>query len=125
MVSRDDAWSLFERRRDAWLSEDVDAYLSCFTEDAVLELPARSPVRGRRAYAELVRPSLERLRPMGFDFHAMAVDSGIVMAEWTITLAVRSDGRMIAYRGMSACRMEQGLITHWREYYDPALLRPS
>jgi ketosteroid isomerase-like protein len=116
--------ALFVRRRDAWMAEDVGAYLSCFTEDVVVEVPGREAVHGIGDYAALVRRSLEALRPTSFEFHELAVEGDTVLAEWTITLAVRHDGRTIAYRGMSSCRLQDDRIARWREYYDPAELKP-
>jgi ketosteroid isomerase-like protein len=116
--------TLFVRRRDAWLAEDVDEYLACFTDDVVVEVPGRETVHGIVDYASLVRRSLEALRPTSFEFHELAVAGDTVLAEWTITLTVRGDGRTIAYRGMSSCRLRGDRIARWREYYDPAELKP-
>jgi len=116
---------LFESRRDAWLREDVDAYLALFSDDIVLQVPGRDPVAGIEAYAQLVRQSLAHVRPVRFDFHQLAVHGDVVLAEWTIDLEVRADGRPISYRGMSVCEIAEGRIRRWREYYDPADLRPA
>jgi uncharacterized protein (TIGR02246 family) len=124
MGDREQAVALFERRRDAWLAEDLDAYLACFTDDVVVQTPGREPVRGMSDYAALVRRSLATLRPTTFDFHELAVDGATVLAEWTITLTLRGDGRTIAYRGMSSCELRGDRIARWREYYDPIDLRP-
>jgi len=124
MADRDSALALFEHRRAAWLGEDVDAYLACFDDDLTLETPTGPPVQGIVAYAAMVRRSLRAIRPVSFEFHALAVDGPLVLAEWTIELAVRADGRQIAYRGMSICELAGAKIRWWREYYDPAALRP-
>jgi len=29
----------------------------------------------------------------------------------------------VSWRGMSICTIRDGLIVHWREYWDPAALR--
>jgi uncharacterized protein (TIGR02246 family) len=124
-MTRDDAVALFERRRDAWLAEDLDGYLALFSDDVVLETPAGPPVHGRAAYDALVRRAAAATRPVRFDFHRIATDGPFVLAEWTIELAVRRDGRRISYRGMSTCELDgSGRIVTWREYYDPATLRP-
>jgi uncharacterized protein (TIGR02246 family) len=124
MSDQERAMALFERRRDAWLAEDVDDYLACFTDDVVVQTPGREPVRGMGDYEALVRRSLASLRPTSFEFHELAVDGDTVLAEWTITLTLRSDGRTIAYRGMSSCELRGDRIALWREYYDPVDLRP-
>ncbi len=75
-LSRETAIELFERRRQAWLSGDTDAYLDLWTDDMVIE--------GE----------------------------------------VRDAGRRVRWRGMSICRIREGLICEWREYWDPARLEP-
>jgi limonene-1,2-epoxide hydrolase len=121
-VTRDEAVALFDRRRAAWLAEDVDGYLACFAPDIDFRGPAGEPVYGLDAYASLIAKSLEVVRPVAFDFHEIAVHEDRVLAEWTIALDVRADGRHLSYRGMSVCTIRDGLISWWREYYDPSLL---
>ena len=124
-MDRTDAVRLFESRRDAWLREDAEAYLALFADDVVLQVPGREPVVGISAYEELVRASLGHVRPVRFDFHQLAVHGDVVLAEWSIDLEVRADGRLISYRGLSVCEVVDGRIRTWREYYDPADLRPA
>jgi limonene-1,2-epoxide hydrolase len=124
-MQRDEAVALFERRRDAWLREDADAYLALFADDVILQTPGREPVAGLEAYGRLVRASLAHVRPVSFDFHQLAVDGDVVLAEWTIALELRADRRPISYRGMSVCEIADGRIRTWREYYDPADLVPA
>jgi uncharacterized protein (TIGR02246 family) len=124
VVDHADAVALFEKRRAAWLAEDVDGYLACFADDIVMETPMGAPVRGMTDYAALVRRSLEAFRPASFEFHAIAVHGDQVLAEWTIALdSRRGDGR-VTYRGMSIGTISGGRIRTWREYYDPLTLRP-
>jgi uncharacterized protein (TIGR02246 family) len=118
----DDARAVFERRRQAWLAEDLEAYLSCFAEDIVLETPGRT-VRGHAEYEPMSRRSFQWAKPVAFDFHHLAVDGDVVLADWTIAVERRSDGGRVEWRGMSACELRDGTITWWREYYqDPAAL---
>jgi uncharacterized protein (TIGR02246 family) len=125
VLAHDDAVELFHRRRDAWLAEDLNGYLDLFDDDVVLQTPVGAPVRGREEYGALVRRAYRATRPVAFDFHTIAVDGDRVLAEWTIELEVRADGRRIRYRGMSTCRVRDRRIIEWREYYDPADLRPA
>jgi limonene-1,2-epoxide hydrolase len=124
MIERAEAVAVFERRRDAWLREDADAYLACFTDGIVLRTPTVE-VAGIDAYRAVVRRSLAALRPVSFDFHHIAVDGTSVLAEWTIALDVRASGDRITYRGMSVCELRDGLIASWREFYDPSDLKPA
>ena len=75
---------------------------------------------GREAFAALVRRSAAFSRPESFDFHELAVDGDVVLAEWTIAIRRRDTGRRIEWRGMSVCRIRDGLITSWREYWNPS-----
>jgi len=118
----DDARAVFERRRAAWLAEDLDAYLGCFAEDVVLETPGRT-VRGHAEYEPMTRMSFRWAKPVSFVFHHLAVDGDVVLADWTIAVERRSDGGLVEWQGMSACELRDGTITWWREYYrDPAAL---
>lgn len=115
------AGDLFERRRRAWLDEDLDAYLALWAEDMTFGSPVHpEPLRGRAAFAELLRRSAERVRPRRFDFQHLAVRGDVVLAEWTIEIENRADGRVLAYDGMSVARIRDGLIVEWREYWNPA-----
>lgn len=122
----DAARAAFDRRREAWLAEDLDAYMGCWTEDMVIHVPGRT-ITGRDAYRELAAASFAWGRPVSFELHHLAVDGDVVLADWTITVARRADGAEVAWRGMSACALDaDGLIVWWREYYeDPVSLRAA
>ncbi len=118
----DDARAMFDRRRAAWLAEDVGAYLDCWIDDLVLEVPGRV-VRGRDDYEHMIRGSFGWAKPKSFEFHHLAVDGDVALCDWTITVERRSDGKQVAWRGMSACELRDGHIVWWREYYqDPMAL---
>ena len=123
-LTRSDAEEFFERRRSAWLAEDTEAYLALWAKDMQIELPGRKDaVRGRDAYAEIVAGSFERMRPVSWEYHRLAVDGDHVLTEWTISGEIRANGKPASWRGMAICRIEDGLIREWREYWDPASLR--
>src|SRR5437762_14138485 len=73
MLSHEDAWALFERRRRAWLDEDLPGYLALWTEDMTFQSPMHAeplrtwPVRGsRRALAcRSASAAFRRLAPRG------------------------------------------------------------
>ena len=118
-----EAQALFDRRRAAWLAEDLPAYLDCFADDVVLEVPGRI-VRGHSEYEPMARSSFAWARPVEFEFHHVAVgEPDVVMADWTITVERRRDGVAVQWRGMSVCGIADGRIRWWREYYeDPVAL---
>jgi len=112
-----EARALFDRRRRAWLAEDVGAYLDCWVDDLVLETPGRE-VRGRGDYEAMVRQSLSWAKPRAFEVHHLGVDGDVMLADWTITVERRADGQAVRWRGMSACELRDGRIVWWREYYE-------
>ena len=121
MPSHAEATALFDRRREAWLREDLAAYLDCFAEELIFASPVHvPPLEGRAAFAELVRGSSAAMRPCSFEVHALAVHGEQVLAEWTIVVEARADGRRIRWRGMSIATYRAGRIATWREYWNPA-----
>src|SRR6058998_2137605 len=121
MPTREEATRLFEQRRDAWLREDLDAYLALWAEDMTFQSPVHAePLRGRAAFADLVRQSLAIARPIAFDFTHIAVVRDVVLAEWRIAVERRDGGRRIEWWGMSVAEVQDGLIRRWREYWNPA-----
>ena len=78
------------------------------------------PLVGKAAYAELIHRSLEMVRPVAFTVHHVAVHGDLVLAEWQAEIEWRADGRRSVWRGTSVCEIHGGLITDWREYWNPA-----
>jgi limonene-1,2-epoxide hydrolase len=115
------ARSLFDRRRRAWLAADAEAYLDLFAADLEISMPGRpEPVRGRERYATIVARSFQWAAPESFEFHHLAVNDDVVMAEWTIAVRRRDDGALFRWHGMSVARIDgDGRIAWWREYWDP------
>ena len=126
MPSRDEAMRLFEKRRAAWLDADLEAYLDLWAEDMTFQSPVHAePLRGKQAFAALVRQSLEFSRPLRFEFEQIAVDGAMVLAEWTIAIERRDTQRIVEWRGMSVCEIRDGKIQTWREYWNPlAVMAP-
>ncbi len=122
--------TVFARRREAWLAADAEAYLDCWVEDLVLETPGRT-VRGRAAYEKMVNQSFAWAEPKSLTFNHIAIDTEtadrvdgeIVLADWSIEVARRSDGLVIAWDGMSVAELYDDKIVWWREFFaDPAEL---
>jgi len=120
MPTLDEAILLFEKRRAAWLAGDLDAYLALWAEDMTFQSPVHAePLRGKSAYADLVRQSFEFSRPLRFEILHLAAAGSMVLAEWRIALERRDGGRVIEWRGMSVCEIHDGMIHAWREYWNP------
>src|SRR5437867_11040439 len=110
-MTLDEALTLFEKRRQAWLREDLDGYLALFAEDMTFQSPVHAePLRGRAAFGDLVRQSLGFSRPVYFNFDHIAVHGSMVLAEWNIAIERRDTARRIEWRGMSVAEIRDGLI---------------
>jgi ketosteroid isomerase-like protein len=122
MLTLAEATRLFDARREAWLREDLDAYLALWAEDMTFAAPSHpEPLRGRAAFAELVRRSAAVTRPLRFNvLHLAIAGDDVVLAEWVITVEHRETRQPITWRGMSRCTIRDGLIVDWREYWNPA-----
>ena len=123
MLTHADAVALFDRRRRAWLAEDLDGYLALWAPDMTFASPVHVEPLDRDGFASLVRASNTAARPVRFDVKHIAVSGATVLAEWSITIERRDDKRPIAWDGMSVCAIRDGLITQWREYWNPASLK--
>ena len=124
MPTREEATLLFEQRRDAWLRGDLDAYLALWAEDMTFQSPLHAePLRGRAAFADLVRRAFAFSRPLAFDFTHIAVVGDVVLAEWRLAVERRDGGRRIEWWGMSVAEIRDGLIHTWREYWNPSVFR--
>jgi len=122
MLSLADATRLFDARRAAWLREDLDGYLALWADDMTFAAPSHpEPLRGRAAFEDLVRRSHAVSRPLRFNvLHLAIAGENVVLAEWVITVEHRETRQQITWRGMSRCTLRDGLITEWREYWNPA-----
>jgi ketosteroid isomerase-like protein len=119
MPEIDEAIDLFERRRKAWLAEDLEAYFALWADDMTFKSPMHDePLQGKRAYEDMVRQSATFVRPLGFDIMSIAVNGDLVLAEWKITLEWRVQGVTVSYTGMSRSTIRNGLITEWSEYWN-------
>jgi ketosteroid isomerase-like protein len=108
--------AIFQRRVDAWLAADLDAYMACWAADMVIELPS-GVIQGADKYRKLVADGFEWAEPVSFDVHHLAFDGPVALADWTIRARRRDDGELIEWRGLSVCEMEGEKITRWREHH--------
>jgi ketosteroid isomerase-like protein len=125
MPTYDEALNLFEKRRTAWLREDVDAYLALWADDMSFQSPVHPQPLDRAAFGDLIRQSAAFSRPLRFDFDHIAVHGAMVLAEWTIAIERRDSRQHIEWRGMSVAEIRDGLIVTWREYWNPLAVVPA
>ena len=125
-VTVDAARAVFARRVDAWLAQDVDAYVACWHDDMRIEMPT-GVVEGAARYRKLVVGSFAWAAPVSFDVHHLAVEGNVVLADWTIRARRREDAVLVEWRGLSVCELRDGRISWWREHHlaPPAPADPS
>ncbi len=107
----------FERRVQAWLASDVDAYLACWHDDMELTLPGGRVVQGIDAYRRLVEGSFAWGKPVSFDVHYLAYDGPVALADWTLRVRRVEDDALIEWRGLSVCEFRDEKISWWREHH--------
>jgi ketosteroid isomerase-like protein len=110
--------ALFMQRVDAWLAADLDAYMACWADDMVIELPS-GRVEGADKYRKLVRAGFAWAEPTAFEVHHLAFedDRDIALADWTIRARRRDDDVMVGWRGLSVCEFRADRISWWREHH--------
>ena len=115
---RDARRELFGRRVDAWLRTDLDAYMDCWADDMVIDLPTGRIV-GKERYRKLVQAGFGWAAPVAFDVHHIAfADTGsAILADWTIRARRRDDGVVVAWDGLSVCEFRAEKIAWWREHH--------
>jgi ketosteroid isomerase-like protein len=108
----------FQRRVDAWLAADLDAYMACWAEDMVITLPS-GEIRGVDRYRRLVAAGFEWAEPVSFAVHHLAFEGDhVALADWTIRARRREDNSLIEWRGLSVCEFRaDGKIAWWREHH--------
>jgi ketosteroid isomerase-like protein len=109
---------VFMRRVAAWLAADLDAYMDCWADDMVIELPS-GRIEGKERYARLVRAGFDWAQPIAFDVQHLAFEDGrdVALADWTIRARRREDGVEVSWQGLSVCELRDGRIIWWREHH--------
>jgi ketosteroid isomerase-like protein len=111
-----DPRAAFQRRVEAWLAADLDAYMDCWADDMVIELPS-GVIEGAERYRKLVAAGFAWAAPVSFDVHHLALEGDVALADWTIRARRREDDALIEWRGLSVCELRDGKITWWREHH--------
>lgn len=118
-MDRAEAVALMEKRRDAWVREDVNTYLGMFHHDFVFSVNGVEVVRGLLALENGVRRSYLRFRPISWEFSEIATDGQHVLAEWVVSMEERATGVPRFIRAMTVSEIQNGLTTWQREYRLP------
>lgn len=109
--------AVFRRRVDAWLAQDLDAYMDCWHDDMVITLPGGRVVEGADRYRRMVEAGFGWGAPVSFDIHALAADGDLVLSDWTIRVRRRDDDALVEWQGLSICELRDDRIAWWREHH--------
>lgn len=109
---------LMQAVADGWNRGDARQAAACFTEDAIYtEPPDKQVYKGREALFKFFGGDQGRKQPMRMDWHHLMFDEGTQVGSGEFTFA---DGGKV--HGMVIVRVEQGKISHWREYWYESIL---
>ena len=98
---------------------DLDAILRCFADDAVYHNLPVDPVKGERAIRGVLEGFMTAASEVRWELLNMAVSpSGAVLTERIDRFKINN--RWIALPVMGTFEVTDGLITHWRDYFDMA-----
>jgi len=112
----------FMHRVDTWLAADIDAYMDCWADDLVIELPTDRIV-GKDRYRKLVKAGFAWAEPVSFEVHHLAFEddgtgaANVALSDWTIRARRRQDDVVFGRRGLSVCAFHADTITWWREHH--------
>ena len=103
----------------AWAKLDLDYMLEQFTEDAVFENVPMELIVGKRAIREAMGAFITLCAAAPWQLENIAVtERGTVMTERDDIFDLK-DGRRVHVRVMGSFDVnDEGLITHWRDYFD-------
>jgi limonene-1,2-epoxide hydrolase len=103
---------------EAWPDGDASTLAGFFSDDAVYHNGPLAPVHGREAVVAALASMMELGGDVGVDITHLVAEGSVVMtervdhwkdAEHTATLRVAG-----------ICEVHDGVITAWRDYFDPA-----
>lgn len=100
---------------------DMDGSMELLSEDVVYHNMPFKPIVGR----ENVRSALAAwpIESCQWDFTHIMSDGNVVLTERVDYFT--KDGGRIVIPVMGAFEVKDGLITHWRDYFDAGAMRPQ
>jgi limonene-1,2-epoxide hydrolase len=104
---------------NAWVKLDLESLLAQLAEDAVFENIPMEPIVGKPAIRRALAAFVVNCTASPWELKNIAVSArGTVLTERNDIFVLR-DGRRVNCPVMGAFDVnEQGLITHWRDYFD-------
>lgn len=100
-----------------WATREAEAMAACFAQDGVYDnVPAKKPMEGRQAILDWLNMCFEHLTRIDVEFINIASNGEWILSE-RIDTHVMGDKHM-PLPVMNACRIVDGEIVMFRDYYD-------
>lgn len=108
-----------------WERRDIDAVLDCLTEDVEYYWHIGSrPVRGKATMRKFLDNYSGNYDQKRWDIFNHAENGNLLLIEGHEELWDDEHQRTIQQPFMQAFEFSDGLISHWRDYYEPENLAP-
>lgn len=103
-----------------WNACDIGAMMALCADDIVYHNIPMEPIHGSGAMRTMIDTFLADIASCDWQTHAIAENGTTVLTERTDAFTFK-DGRRAAIRVMGTFELgADGLITHWRDYFDMA-----
>lgn len=110
---------------ECWERRDIDAVLDCLAEDVEYYWHAGSrPVRGKETMRRFLDNYSGHYEQKRWDIFNHAENGNLLLIEGHEELWDNEHRRTIQQPFMQAFEFRGGLISHWRDYYEPENLAP-
>jgi limonene-1,2-epoxide hydrolase len=101
-----------------WTKRDVKAIMACFSADAIWNnIPYRA-IAGRDAIETSIAAFLGTVQSVEFKIHHAGMIGPDIVVNERSDIFVNNEGRRIDLQVMGIFEVHEGLITHWRDYFD-------
>jgi uncharacterized protein (TIGR02246 family) len=114
-----DIHSTIELARTAWIDRDADALAQLFTEDGILIVPGQR-WQGRAKIRSEIAKFARDYTDVSITIHRIIIDRGKAAVEWHYEDTERATGKRNRSDDAIVIEVENGQISYWREYFDPA-----
>ncbi len=114
-----DIRSTIELARTAWIDRDADALAQLFTEDGILIVPGQRWQGRDRIRSEIAKFARD-YTDVSISIHRIIIDRNLAAVEWHYEDTAKATGKRNRSDDAIVIEVENGRISYWREYFDPA-----
>jgi ketosteroid isomerase-like protein len=105
----------------AWERKDVDAFIACFTEDAVYHWgPWGEPLRGHDEIRAATARAISQQEDIHFGHEPLAITpDGSAIARWWVSIKLRGENTIEENEGIFLVTLDaEGRCTEFREWWN-------